>query len=182
MSEGRYRQRLSTFAANWRVMALRGLIALLFGLVVLFWPGLILAVLTLLFGFYALVDGGGRTRACSQKLRARRAKVASFGRGSGGCHRRALSPSLARDDRKRAALRHRGVGCCEWHTQDNHHNRAAQRGRKWVVACRKRRAVCALRGDPGGPGGFRSAFSSAIHQCFRDSGRPGADRLRLSDA
>jgi uncharacterized membrane protein HdeD (DUF308 family) len=57
-NEGRYRQRLSTFAANWRVMALRGLAALLFGLVVLFWPGVILAVLTLLFGLYALVDGG----------------------------------------------------------------------------------------------------------------------------
>ena len=56
--EGRYRQRLSTFAANWQVLALRGLIALLFGLVVLFWPGLVLAVLTLLFGVYALVDGG----------------------------------------------------------------------------------------------------------------------------
>jgi uncharacterized membrane protein HdeD (DUF308 family) len=58
MSEGRYRQRLSTFAANWRVLALRGLAALLFGLVVFFWPSLILAVLTLLFGIYALVDGG----------------------------------------------------------------------------------------------------------------------------
>ena len=57
-NEGRYRQRLSTFAANWRVLALRGLAALLFGLVVLFWPGLILAVLTLIFGIYALVDGG----------------------------------------------------------------------------------------------------------------------------
>ena len=56
-NEGRYRQRLSTFAANWRVLALRGLAVLLFGLVVLFWPGLILAVLTLLFGIYALVDG-----------------------------------------------------------------------------------------------------------------------------
>jgi uncharacterized membrane protein HdeD (DUF308 family) len=55
-NEGRYRQRLSTFAANWRVLALRGLAALLFGLVVLFWPGVILAVLTLLFGIYALVD------------------------------------------------------------------------------------------------------------------------------
>jgi uncharacterized membrane protein HdeD (DUF308 family) len=57
-NERRYRQRLSTFAANWRALALRGLAALLFGLVVLFWPGAILAVLTLLFGVYALVDGG----------------------------------------------------------------------------------------------------------------------------
>jgi len=56
--EGRYRQRLDTFAANWRVLALRGIAALLFGLVVLFWPGLVLAVLTVLFGVYALVDGG----------------------------------------------------------------------------------------------------------------------------
>ena len=57
-NQGRYRQRLSTFAANWRALALRGIVALLFGLVVLFWPGLILAALSLLFGIYALVDGG----------------------------------------------------------------------------------------------------------------------------
>jgi len=56
-NEGRYRQRLNTLAANWRALALRGLVALLFGLVVLFWPGLVLAVLVLLFGIYALVDG-----------------------------------------------------------------------------------------------------------------------------
>jgi uncharacterized membrane protein HdeD (DUF308 family) len=57
-SQGSYRQRLSTFASNWRVLALRGLVAVLFGLVILLWPGLILAVLSLLFGIYALVDGG----------------------------------------------------------------------------------------------------------------------------
>ena len=58
MSEdGRYRQRLSTLSANWRALALRGLIALLFGLVVLFWPGLVLTVLSILFGIYAAVDG-----------------------------------------------------------------------------------------------------------------------------
>jgi uncharacterized membrane protein HdeD (DUF308 family) len=57
-SQGRFRQRLSAIAANWRVLALRGLAALMFGLVILFWPGLILAVLSLLFGVYALVDGG----------------------------------------------------------------------------------------------------------------------------
>jgi uncharacterized membrane protein HdeD (DUF308 family) len=55
--EGRYQQRLSTFAANWRALALRGLIALIFGLVVLFWPDLVLSVLALLFGIYAAVDG-----------------------------------------------------------------------------------------------------------------------------
>jgi uncharacterized membrane protein HdeD (DUF308 family) len=58
MSEqGRYRQRLSTLATNWRALALRGLIALLFGLVVLFWPSLVLTVLSILFGLYAAVDG-----------------------------------------------------------------------------------------------------------------------------
>src|ERR687898_1934566 len=56
-NEGRYRQRLNTLAANWRALALRGLVALLFGLVVLFWPGLVFAVLALLFGIYAVVDG-----------------------------------------------------------------------------------------------------------------------------
>jgi uncharacterized membrane protein HdeD (DUF308 family) len=57
-NERRYRQRLSAIAANWRALALRGFVALLFGLVVLFWPGLVLAALSLLFGIYALVDGG----------------------------------------------------------------------------------------------------------------------------
>src|ERR687889_2898752 len=56
-NEGRYRQRLSTFAASWRALALRGLVALVFGLVVLFWPGLVFAVLAILFGIYAVVDG-----------------------------------------------------------------------------------------------------------------------------
>ena len=48
---------MSTFAANWRALTLRGLVALLFGLVVLFWPGLVLTVLAVLFGIYAAVDG-----------------------------------------------------------------------------------------------------------------------------
>jgi uncharacterized membrane protein HdeD (DUF308 family) len=56
-NQGRYRQRLNTLGANWRALALRGLAAVLFGLVVLFWPGLVLAVLALLFGLYAAIDG-----------------------------------------------------------------------------------------------------------------------------
>jgi len=56
-NESRYGRRMSTIAANWRALALRGFVALLFGLVVLFWPGLVLTALTLLFGVYAAVDG-----------------------------------------------------------------------------------------------------------------------------
>lgn len=55
--EVRYPQRLRAFADNWRVLALRGLAALLFGLVILFWPKVVLAVLALAFGIYAAVDG-----------------------------------------------------------------------------------------------------------------------------
>jgi uncharacterized membrane protein HdeD (DUF308 family) len=44
-------------ARNWWVLALRGLIALLFGVMALAWPGITLTVLVLLFGAYVLVDG-----------------------------------------------------------------------------------------------------------------------------
>jgi uncharacterized membrane protein HdeD (DUF308 family) len=54
---GHYRQRLSTITENWRALALRGLVALLFGLLILLWPGLVLGVLAVLFGIYAIADG-----------------------------------------------------------------------------------------------------------------------------
>ena len=44
-------------ASEWWTIALRGAIAILFGLASLAWPGGTLGVLTLLFGVYALIDG-----------------------------------------------------------------------------------------------------------------------------
>ena len=42
---------------NWWALALRGIAAILFGLIAIFWPGITAAALVLLFGIYALLDG-----------------------------------------------------------------------------------------------------------------------------
>jgi uncharacterized membrane protein HdeD (DUF308 family) len=42
---------------KWWAVALRGLFALVFGVLVFFWPGISLVILVLLFGAYALADG-----------------------------------------------------------------------------------------------------------------------------
>ena len=57
MSYAHPQSRSPESAQSWWVLALRGLVAILFGLAALFWPDLILAVLIVLFGAYALVDG-----------------------------------------------------------------------------------------------------------------------------
>jgi len=44
-------------ARNWWAVALRGIVAILFGLGAFLWPGITLGVLILLYGAYAIVDG-----------------------------------------------------------------------------------------------------------------------------
>jgi uncharacterized membrane protein HdeD (DUF308 family) len=44
-------------ARHWWVLALRGLAAVVFGILAFVWPGITLAVLVLFWGAYALVDG-----------------------------------------------------------------------------------------------------------------------------
>lgn len=48
---------LTTLARYWWVLAVRGVAAVVFGILAFVWPGVTLATLVLLFGAYALVDG-----------------------------------------------------------------------------------------------------------------------------
>src|SRR5512136_235325 len=50
-------QLATIFSRNWWALLLRGLIAIIFGVLAWLLPGLALATLVLLFGAYALVDG-----------------------------------------------------------------------------------------------------------------------------
>jgi uncharacterized membrane protein HdeD (DUF308 family) len=44
-------------AQNWWAIALRGLVAMLFGIAIFIWPGVTLSVLAPLFGAYAVING-----------------------------------------------------------------------------------------------------------------------------
>lgn len=48
---------LGILARHWWVMLIRGIAAVLFGILAFMWPGITLLVIALLFGAYALVDG-----------------------------------------------------------------------------------------------------------------------------
>lgn len=48
---------VETLTRNWGWVVLRGVVAILFGVLTVFRPGITLAALVLLFGAYALVDG-----------------------------------------------------------------------------------------------------------------------------
>ncbi len=49
---------LDHLVSRWWLLALRGVVAVLFGILAFAWPGPTVTALVWLFGFYALVDGG----------------------------------------------------------------------------------------------------------------------------
>ena len=48
---------VKNLAKNWWLLALRGLFAILFGIVILAWPGLTIEILVIIYGVFALVGG-----------------------------------------------------------------------------------------------------------------------------
>jgi uncharacterized membrane protein HdeD (DUF308 family) len=48
---------VETLSKNWWMLALRGVFAIIFGVLALIWPGITLITLVLLFGIYVLIDG-----------------------------------------------------------------------------------------------------------------------------
>jgi uncharacterized membrane protein HdeD (DUF308 family) len=50
---------VQAIAKNWWLFVLRGIAAILFGILTLVWPGITITALVILFGAYALVDGIG---------------------------------------------------------------------------------------------------------------------------
>ena len=52
-----HRPMLHALAKSWWVLLLRGIAAIIFGVLAFAWPGLTLVTLVLLYGAFALVDG-----------------------------------------------------------------------------------------------------------------------------
>jgi uncharacterized membrane protein HdeD (DUF308 family) len=57
MSHAQRPRMLPTVSGSWGALAVRGVAAVLFGLVALIWPGLTLTFLVVVYGTYALIDG-----------------------------------------------------------------------------------------------------------------------------
>jgi uncharacterized membrane protein HdeD (DUF308 family) len=61
---------IDRLARHWWALALRGVAALVFGLIALAWPGITLGALIIVFGAYALVDGAFNAVAAVRATRA----------------------------------------------------------------------------------------------------------------
>ena len=78
---------LETLSRRWWAVALRGVAAILFGVLALVWPGITVFALVIVFGAYALVDGAFTLAAAfgdQDGDRARGGRAWLFTRGAAG--------------------------------------------------------------------------------------------------
>ncbi|SET45486.1 Uncharacterized membrane protein HdeD, DUF308 family [Nonomuraea wenchangensis] len=72
---GSNRTMIDDFLGHWWALALRGVLALIFGILAVAWPGITLLVLAVVFGAYALVDGILAGVAATRAAKGRRAPL-----------------------------------------------------------------------------------------------------------
>ncbi|MCK2221895.1 HdeD family acid-resistance protein [Actinomadura sp. ATCC 31491] len=66
---------IDEYLGHWWVLALRGVLALLFGVMAVAWPGITLLVLAVVFGAYAIVDGVLAAVAATRAAKGHRAPL-----------------------------------------------------------------------------------------------------------
>lgn len=66
---------IDDYLGHWWVLTLRGVLALVFGILAVAWPGITLLVLAIVFGAYAIVDGALAAVAATRAAKGRRAPL-----------------------------------------------------------------------------------------------------------
>ncbi|MDF3607227.1 DUF308 domain-containing protein [Paracoccus sp. DMF-8] len=105
---------LAVLRAGWWMLLVRGIAAVLFGLIALLWPGLTAYALLIAFGAFALVDGVFSIVAVTSHARGPDGQWmrSTAGRRRAVDHHRVDGVFLARGDGAGLCLLDRGMGDC----------------------------------------------------------------------
>jgi hypothetical protein len=145
------RPMLHALAKCWWLLLLRGIAAIVFGVLAFLWPGLTLVTLVLLYGAFALVDGvlslvaafTGSTKPVPTWWLV---VVGLLGIG--------------------ASAVHRCLGIGTWHLRDYRRDPTAERDRQRMDADPRRRALSNFRRDCSYCPGGRRAWPGLGHRCL----------------
>ena len=136
-------------ARNWWALALRGLVAVLFGITAFAWPGITLGALVLLYGAYALVDGVFAVAAAISGRPKGMPWWALLIEGLAGIAVGIMTFAWPGITAPGAALPDRGLGRRHGHLRDRGGRPSPQGGPRRVDAGLERRPVDPVRPGPG---------------------------------
>jgi hypothetical protein len=164
---------LHALAKHWWLLLLRGICAILFGVLAFVWPGITLLTLVLLYGAFALVDGV--LALAEAVMGGAPAPLVARACRTSGHRRRNPDIRLAGHHCARAALVHRRLGDRDRGPANRGRDQAAQGDRQRVAADRERRTLGHLRIDSGGPARNRRVGLALRHRYLRDPLRYSRD-------